>query len=98
LPRTAPLRRCRLDRLPRAARGGSRLAKLAKLDAVSIAIARNNLAAFRLVSASPWLAADAVARQIREPCETEACALPNSRSARMLSRAIRRGRFSAGLG
>ena len=53
-----------------------RLAEAA-CDPVAIAIARNNLVALRLVSPSPWLAAEPLALQIRESCGTEACAPHN---------------------
>jgi len=46
-------------------------------DAVSVAIARNNLAALRLMSNSPWLAAEPLMRLIAEPCGLQAGALHN---------------------
>ena len=46
-------------------------------DETSIAIARNNLAALRLVSPSPWLASELLALQAADPCGTDAAMLHN---------------------
>jgi tetratricopeptide (TPR) repeat protein len=46
-------------------------------DAVSVAIARNNLAALRLMSDAPCLAAEPLMRLIVEPCGLQAGALHN---------------------
>ena len=46
-------------------------------DTVSVAVARNNLAALRLLSPSPWLASEPLGRQVGEPCGTDGAALHN---------------------